>query len=478
MKVIIENWGPVGKCEYDLDKSMIVTYGENNIGKSYCMQVLYLLLKNMISYAGEKAYVHQGIFFYSVQYNNKQTFVKNMVMEFSMDETNSSRDITQDLIDLFGKSLESDFIPMLDRSFINTFGIYENILKKNPRITVHFENGICCEIFMKEKHMSVKMDIKPIFLKKAKSDFHKSKNYKTHYDIYVYENHVKTPIELIGERLSELRYMFSKSILMKVNQVFFLPASRSGIYTGMSSFGSILAQLSQSRAYIKGGFQIPSISEPVSDYYMILSSIKSENKGVFWDIAEDIERDILKGRVSFDSRKQAIVYRNEDMEQDMEMSDVSSMVSEISPVTAYLKYIIRGNCADSDETQQRKKNNPASVLFIEEPEAHLHPANQVGLVKIFIKLSQRNVKLVMASHSNYVFNELNNRVISGELDKTNYLPILMKYENGRTVSQYMQMDELGVDDENFSDISDEIYEEREQLISCLADKLEKQDSEK
>ena len=48
MKVIIEKFGPVKKFEYDLDKDMIVTYGNNNIGKSYAMQIVYLLLKTFI----------------------------------------------------------------------------------------------------------------------------------------------------------------------------------------------------------------------------------------------------------------------------------------------------------------------------------------------------------------------------------------------------------------------------------------------
>ena len=51
MKVRIDNWGPIEHCEYDLDKDMIVVYGDNNIGKSYAMQLIYLYLKNIINYA-------------------------------------------------------------------------------------------------------------------------------------------------------------------------------------------------------------------------------------------------------------------------------------------------------------------------------------------------------------------------------------------------------------------------------------------
>ena len=55
MRIKIKNWGPVREFEYDLSKSVIVTYGDNNIGKSYAMQVVYLLLKHLVAYARRTA---------------------------------------------------------------------------------------------------------------------------------------------------------------------------------------------------------------------------------------------------------------------------------------------------------------------------------------------------------------------------------------------------------------------------------------
>lgn len=47
MRISISDFGPVGYCEYNIDKNLICVFGENNIGKSYSMQVCYLLLKNL-----------------------------------------------------------------------------------------------------------------------------------------------------------------------------------------------------------------------------------------------------------------------------------------------------------------------------------------------------------------------------------------------------------------------------------------------
>lgn len=49
MKIKIVNLGPIKEFEFDLSKKLIVTYGDNNIGKSYAMQVVYLLLKSFMN---------------------------------------------------------------------------------------------------------------------------------------------------------------------------------------------------------------------------------------------------------------------------------------------------------------------------------------------------------------------------------------------------------------------------------------------
>lgn len=224
---------------------------------------------------------------------------------------------------------------------------------------------------------------------------------------------------------------------------------------------------------IKETIQIPSISEPVSDYFMALSTIRGGKQSKYTDIVQEIEDDILNGKVVFDTKRKMITYKGNDTQQAMDMSDVSSMVSEVSPITAYLKYIVSESGRFSTRITERNADNeemksetlPSNIIFIEEPEAHLHPSKQVTLMKILTKLSQNDVKLVMASHSNYVFNELNNLVIAGALSPMKYSPILMKYENGNSHTEKMRIDDLGADDENFSDVTEQIMQERDQLIN-------------
>ena len=63
MKVDIKNFGPIRKFSYDLDKDLVITYGNNNIGKSYAMQIVYLLLKTFLQADVLAVIILKGILF-------------------------------------------------------------------------------------------------------------------------------------------------------------------------------------------------------------------------------------------------------------------------------------------------------------------------------------------------------------------------------------------------------------------------------
>lgn len=456
MRVIIENWGPIKRFEYDLTKSIIITYGENNIGKSYAMQVLYLLLKKLIQYS-EAAFMP----FRPTYYTEPLT---GIMVDFSKHKEMDSQDITKALTAIHTDYMTELFMSDFLDACRNTFGTFSAILEDDPRITLLLGEHDQYIFAAAKQQIYSTLAVKKVRIKKVSSDFHKSREYKTSLDIYIYENHVKEAIQKAEDFLIQMNQTFAKTILGLVEDVYFLPASRSGIYSAISSFGPILAELSKSRAYTNRAFHIPSLSEPISDYFMALSNIKGEPAGRYKEFAVQIEQLILKGEVLFDPDHRSITYLPYDDTLKLEMADTSSMVSEISPITAFFKYIIQEK---DRHFSGSKDGNPKSIIFIEEPEAHLHPANQVALMELFAELSRQNIQLIMASHSNYIFNKLNNMVLSKKLNGECYGPILLKKENGRSYSHSLVCDELGVTDENFADIAYKLYEEREEIIQQM-----------
>lgn len=458
MKIIIEKFGPIDKFEYDLDKELIITYGNNNIGKSYAMQIVYLMLKTFIAnmFITPRAYRPMYLYPRHIDVSLHKEKIENMIRAF-IESKDQIKDITSDIVLEVNKLISVAFMPEFMNSCKNTFGNLEKTLVKGPVITIiygeyHFV------IDLKNGKISGKIDIKPVRLKRTDSDFHKSRNSVSHLDIYVL-NDIEKPTELVFQEIQKTFRRYVQRITGDFENVYFLPASRSGIYAGMNAFGSIVAELSRNRAFFTKKIEFPGISEPISDYFIALSNIKTKANEDLEEVYKAIEGNILKGKVTFDKNKNALMYEPDNIDASYEMTEVSSMVSEISPIVAFLKYII--------STRFRRSPKAKSILFIEEPEAHLHPYNQIALIEIFTGLIGKNVKLIMSSHSNYVFNKINNLILAKKLDFSVYDPIVLEEAISGSVSKHIVVEELGAGDENFVDVSESLYYEREEIITKL-----------
>ena len=181
MKIQIGNWGPIGKCELDLQKSLSIIYGDNNIGKSYAMQVVYLFLKKMLVYTSKPLVYYAG---YKRYYQDEYRILQ-MISEWL-----------------------SEWLDSLE----NTFGTFSGILEEKPYIRLEEEDGWCFIIYLQEQKIELCIPMKPVYLKKTSSDFHKSRNCKDRFDIYVYGNKVETPIQIIGEKEREIQKQFAEEI--------------------------------------------------------------------------------------------------------------------------------------------------------------------------------------------------------------------------------------------------------------------------
>ncbi len=434
MKIKIVNFGPIKEFEFDLSKKLIVTYGDNNIGKSYAMQVVYLLLKSFMNIPVDEKKVSELIvdMFQSIADINKDSSYDDILKEDEK-EYGSKKNMYKDI---------SEFIiPQFINSCRNTFGNFDLILSDEPHI-----------------HLCVKQYSMDIDLKNATITGNTDVNYEEKSD-----RPVTVGLAGVLYKINPLLNDVVLEIQNEVGQLHFLPASRSGIYTGMSAFGPIMAELSKNRATLTKKIELPGIPEPIADYFITLSGIA--NYGAYAEktiddgvkkCCNDIEKTVLKGQVVYDKNKDSLMYAPENMDAQYSMTQVSSMVSEVSPIVAFLKYVVIN--------KDKKYIDNNAILFIEEPEAHLHPNNQIKLMEIFTELTNAGITLVMSSHSNYVFNKLNNLVLSGKLDYHIYQPIYLEKGAEGSISKPMHIDECGADDENFIDVSEALYNEREQII--------------
>lgn len=115
--------------------------------------------------------------------------------------------------------------------------------------------------------------------------------------------------------------------------------------------------------------------------------------------------------------------------------------------------------------EHKQENADRFTLFIEEPEAHMHPEAQIEIAESLARLAKSGVRVVMSTYSNYIFNKFNNLLLAGELTPDMYSAIILQAgEGGKSVSEFMEMDECGVTDTNFLPVAQSLYNEREALI--------------
>ncbi|MCP5102783.1 MAG: AAA family ATPase [bacterium] len=467
MEVKIFNFGPIKKCEFDLSKDLTVIYGKNNIGKSYAMSAVYLLLKHFLSIDNMQI----GEIIRQEVLDKKNSAIGKEVLEGK--ECNVSKKVNNIIKNIFDKALSGK----LGRSFGNTFGQLGNMtngeIKAKPRIQLTVSAGIIQ--FGVGKSLQVKkfsLDRETVARpSNVKTGFFLS---NTKYTLEFNTEFKKDGfdfLELLVNFISDRVNNFIESIRGKIEDLYFLPASRSGLYTGLESFYPLLAELSKTRALLKEKIELPAMTEPIADYTLRLSGIHMQPTGHkrLSNIVSYLEKNILKGEINFDPVKKRLTYSPENSQLVLDMTFVSSMVSELAPIVAYIKYILGEKSGGLTENFHLAAQ---PFIFIEEAEAHLHPEAQVQLVEVFKMLIEAGVKVIITSHSNYIFNKISNMLIAKTLDLNKYAPIILKETDKGSVSQLMEADELGVEDENFYDTAVALYEEREQILETLNQEID------
>lgn len=414
MKITLKNFGPIREFSIDLDKDFHLLIGQNSIGKSYAITAIYLIVKSLLQLKSRRSFPFTP-FDYYLDFEPTQLKGSDRIKVFKefVDGNDIEKNITsfviEDLKSLFSIILTNE----LTNSFTNTFTSLNNLQNQfngEPAIIELFCNYVSISIKL-EGNRFVVSDIKNddnYHIKKSKRNRNVHKGVNATY-IYYRENNAN-PDESLARLIGEYTHYFVQrnfitmvaALTFELKNVHYLPASRSGLYQALSAFGQIIAELSKNRSFLSKKIELPSISEPVSDYFIKLSDIRVvkrnyEDKKINF-LAKEIEDSILDGKVEFNPQTKQLLFYPNNTNLRLELSSTSSMVSELAPIVSYLRYVL----TKSDEniirkmtqtTRDSKKAEPRSLIMIEEPEAHLHPEIQIRLTEIFAKLIDANVKL-------------------------------------------------------------------------------------
>ncbi|KAA6341220.1 hypothetical protein EZS27_010965 [termite gut metagenome] len=186
------------------------------------------------------------------------------------------------------------------------------------------------------------------------------------------------------------KYLCNRSI---VNS-YILPVERNSVYTFKD-------ELAVNRLTPKGKLDNPGQENryplPITDALITatdLNTIKKSNSDYNY-LAEEIETDILNGKISISDYGGVQFTPDKAPEITLPVHLFTSIIKNISGLVIYLKH--------------QAKNN--DLLIIDEPELGLHPDNQILLARIFARLINSGIRLLISTHSDYVIRELNNLIM-------------------------------------------------------------------
>ena len=178
----------------------------------------------------------------------------------------------------------------------------------------------------------------------------------------------------------------------------YLPAARSGV---MQSYREIASGIVRSASHAGvGGARIPRITGAIADFVSSIIDM-GESRGAHYDAGMRIEGGVLGGHVGVQypgpGAMPELVYG--DPSHGMPVHTASSAVSELAALTLHLKHRAADRC----------------VLIVEEPEAHLHPDNQVALAGHIVGLVRAGVDVIITTHSAALFEAVSQYCQAGRL---------------------------------------------------------------
>ncbi|GAB6013085.1 AAA family ATPase [Viscerimonas tarda] len=349
MKVSFENLGIIKNITLDLSKKLLVFCGPNGTGKTYACYAVYEYVRHLLNM---KAISGEDIFDMPALLDKKEIVV----------------------------ALDYDKLFSLKESYIGSIDINEAFGLQGNTHFVDFKAGFLeskDEFIQQIKSWTFSLEIDKIhFEKKSDSDS---------LTVTLLDN-----VELL---LSD--GYFYNSIIAKyicfysLLRVYILPVERNSVYT----FASELAR----NKFTTNKEEKNRYPRPIQDALAIavdLNFVKKNESKYRW-LAEEIETTILHGDVivSEDGELQFAPESSPGVSLPIHLS--ASIIKNLSGLLIYLKH-------------QAKENE---LLIIDEPELGLHPDNQILLARIFARLINNGIRLLISTHSDYIIRELNNLIM-------------------------------------------------------------------
>ncbi len=392
MHFSIKNLGIVKSAEIELNGLAVLT-GYNDCGKSFIGKMIYSIIttiKNAVLYE-EDARIDQiaynlnrvKIFRYRVSPPN----VRVTGLTFNLDSLHGGID---DRLSQFKLHDSERLLDLINTYKIETLEELERFNQKNSRIK-------------KEDLPSIKIEIEKHF-ELINTLINASYN-----DEILYINYFQTVIinEMFGGEINSL--MNDDALEMKIIEGSTILLSLLIEHNRITSFKYKAIELPLFKTdcilietptfLVLDKYFLPIAHSQFRErdlplqYQDLLLKIFNKNKTTYpasYQATEDIQK-IIGGNVAYDATEREIVFDRND----------NSRIGILNVATGIKSFGLLQTLFSNGYL------NPDTILIIDEPEVHLHPAWEVAYAKIILGLINEGISIIISTHSSYILSTLN-----------------------------------------------------------------------
>lgn len=406
MKLCIRNLGAVGIGSIDLTKRFNLLCGPNGTGKTYFAFVVYGLFRNRLHVKGDDKLVDELL-------NNRYITWKIDFKSLALYREAMRQALNEHMGDLFGLG-DADSKKIFDGFELSYEDSEEKfiqrLLDESIELTESIDN-IDIRIFKEVGTDEVEISI---------------------------VNDTISSDSISAVRFALQSILFYNLCLYPIRNVVMFPVERNSIYTFSKELSirkqevvdSIQMMIDKEKKYDK--FDILFSSKryplPIKDGLIVAEDLveKKKNKSEFYDFAEEIEAELLKGRVQISNDGEIQFRPKKAASRVLPIQVTASIIKTMASLVVYLKHIA-------------KKND---LIIIDEPEINLHPENQLVLTRIFARLMNKGFRLLISTHSDYIIREINNLVIMSHSDSAEVAKLAA--EKGYQADEFIREDDIEV----------------------------------
>jgi predicted ATPase len=465
MRLSIEHFGPIRSGEVEL-KPLTVLIGPNNSGKTYLAQLIYLLSKTLSARILDVRNVSRS---FLVSHFLLHRFDEEIV---EIDQSELSEEMWKQIGDEI-----NDFVAELELALHESMMEYFNVGSMAQLSRTEGEEG---SLYVSLRGSDQRLPLVEIglqgsgeWVRIARPDYAALRIPKT----MGAKQSLEDSDGLVRRFAVEQGWLrLAGEYGIDDRDEFYLPSARSGILTAWP----LITALAVGAVRRRLGFEpisVGPLSGVTGDFLQQIivnfgepqSRRRADNR--LDSAIEVLEGAILRGRVAVEDQSgegSLLIYRGRDI--DLPLQRASSMVAELAPLDLWLNDLVR----------------PGDLLIIDEPEAHLHPANQRRIAQVLVRLINAGVRVICPTHSSLIVHQLSNHILAKDaaIDERNSLgftdadvldsddiAVYAFHESprGTEIRPVPVIEGFGISEEEFAAVAEQIGDQTYQLLTSAGD---------